>query len=77
MIVQREFNRSALEQREDVAKLNATLEAALKQKGLEFVATDPAAFRAALKKAGFYAEWQQKFGTEAWGVLEGAVGSLA
>ncbi len=77
LIVQREFNRSALEQREDVAKLNATLEAGLKQKGLQFVATDPTAFRALLKKAGFYAEWQQKFGTDAWGVLEGAVGSLA
>jgi tripartite ATP-independent transporter DctP family solute receptor len=75
-IVQREFNRSALEQREDVARLNATLEVALKQKGLEFVATDPAAFRAVLKKAGFYAEWQQKYGAQAWGVLEGAVGSL-
>ncbi len=76
-IVQREFNRSALEQRSDVAKLNATLEGSLKQKGLEFIATDPAAFRAALKKAGFYAEWQGKFGKDAWSALEGAVGSLA
>ena len=75
-IVRREFNRSALEQREDVAKLNATLEGTLQQKGLAFVATDPTAFRAALKKAGFYAEWKQKYGAEAWGVLEGAVGSL-
>jgi tripartite ATP-independent transporter DctP family solute receptor len=76
-IVQREFNRSALEQRADVAKLNDTLQGALQQKGLEFITTDPVAFRTALKKAGFYAEWQQKFGAEAWGQLEGAVGSLA
>jgi len=76
-IVQREFNRSALEQRADVAKLNATLEGSLKQKGLEFIATDPAAFRAALKKAGFYAEWQGRFGKDAWSALEGAVGTLA
>jgi len=76
-IVQREFNRSALEQRADVAHLNATLEGSLQQKGLEFIATDPAAFRAALKKAGFYAEWQAKFGKQAWDALEGAVGSLA
>ncbi len=75
-IVRREFNRSALEQRQDVAKLNATLEGTLKQKGLTFIATDPAAFRATLKKAGFYAEWQQKYGAEAWSALEGAVGSL-
>ena len=76
-IVQREFNRSALDQRADVAHLNATLEGALQQKGLEFIATDPVAFRAALKKAGFYAEWQGKFDKEAWDALEGAVGSLA
>jgi len=76
-IVQREFNRSALEQRADVARLNATLEGALQQKGLQFIATDPAAFRAALKKAGFYAEWQAKFGKPAWDALEGAVGTLA
>ena len=35
------------------------------------------AFRAALRRAGFYAEWQEKYGEEAWGVLEGVVGSLA
>jgi tripartite ATP-independent transporter DctP family solute receptor len=75
-IVRREFNRSAVEQRADVAKLNASLEGGLKQKGLTFIATDPAAFRAALRKAGFYAEWRQKFGAQAWSVLEGAVGSL-
>jgi tripartite ATP-independent transporter DctP family solute receptor len=76
-IVRREFNRSALDQRADIAHLNATLEGSLQQKGLEFIATDPAAFRAALKKAGFYAEWQAKFGKQAWDALEGAVGSLA
>jgi tripartite ATP-independent transporter DctP family solute receptor len=76
-IVRREFNRSAMEERADVARLNASLESTLKQKGLDFIATDPAAFRAALKKAGFYAEWQEKFGRDAWSVLEGAVGSLA
>jgi hypothetical protein len=44
---------------------------------MEFIATDPAAFRATLKEAGFYAEWQGKFGDEAWGVLEASVGGLA
>ena len=76
-IVRREFNRSALQQRADVAALNISLEGALRQKGLEFVATDPVAFRAALKQAGFYAEWRQKYGPQAWDLLESAVGSLA
>jgi tripartite ATP-independent transporter DctP family solute receptor len=76
-ITEREFNASAVEERVDVANLNATLEATLKAKGLEFIQTDAAAFRATLKKAGFYAEWREKFGPEAWGALEAAVGSLA
>jgi tripartite ATP-independent transporter DctP family solute receptor len=76
-IVETEFNAAALAERDDVAKLNATLQGSLKAHGMEFIDTDPAAFRAALKKAGFYAEWRGKFGPEAWGALEAAVGSLA
>jgi tripartite ATP-independent transporter DctP family solute receptor len=76
-IVEAEFNASALAERDDVAKLNATLQGSLKGHGMEFIDTDPAAFRAALKKAGFYSEWRGKFGPEAWGALEAAVGSLA
>jgi len=76
-IVEAEFNASALAERDDVAKLNATLQGSLKGHGMEFIDTDPAAFRAALKQAGFYSEWRGKFGPEAWGALEAAVGSLA
>ena len=76
-IVETEFNASAVAERDDVAKLNATLQGSLQAKGLQFVPTDAAAFRAALKKAGFYAEWKEKFGAEAWKVLEDSVGSLA
>jgi TRAP-type transport system periplasmic protein len=75
-IMEAEFNASALVQREDVAKLNATLQGGLQSHGMEFVQTDATAFRAALKKAGFYAEWKDKFGAEAWAALEGAVGGL-
>ena len=35
----------------------------------------PNSFRDALRKAGFYAEWKKKYGDEAWGILEKAVGS--
>jgi tripartite ATP-independent transporter DctP family solute receptor len=76
-IVQREFNASALAEREDVARLNATLQGSLQARGLNFVQTDPAAFRAALRKAGFYNEWREKFGAPAWSTLEGTAGSLA
>ena len=76
-IVEAEFNASALEERADLAKMNDTVAAALKGKGLQFVDTDAVAFRGALKKAGFYEEWKGKFGPEAWGVLEKAVGNLS
>lgn len=76
-IVEAEFNASAIAEREDLAKMNDTVTATLKGKGLQFVDTDAAAFRGALKKAGFYEEWRGKFGPEAWGVLEKAVGGLA
>jgi tripartite ATP-independent transporter DctP family solute receptor len=76
-IVEAEFNASAISEREDLAKMNNTVADTLKGKGLQFVETDPVAFRGALKKAGFYEEWKGKFGAEAWGTLEKAVGNLS
>jgi tripartite ATP-independent transporter DctP family solute receptor len=76
-IVEAEFNASAIAEREDLAKMNSGVADTLKGKGLQFVETDAAAFRGALKKAGFYEEWKGKFGAEAWGVLEKAVGNLS
>jgi tripartite ATP-independent transporter DctP family solute receptor len=76
-ILEREFNRSAVDQRKDIADLNTSLKATLSAKGLTFGDVDPASFRAALKTAGFYSEWRGKFGAEAWNTLEAAVGSLA
>eukprot|EP01037_Dinobryon_pediforme_P005461 gene5461-5517_t len=76
-IVEREFNRSAIDERKDIAALNSSLKSTLSAKGLAFSDVDPASFRAALKSAGFYSEWRGKFGAEAWNTLEEAVGSLA
>ncbi len=76
-IVAQHLNRSALDERADIAKLNDTVAADLKTKGLTFVEVDKPAFRAALTQAKFYAEWRTKYGDAAWGLLEGAVGSLS
>ncbi|HBK05343.1 MAG TPA: ABC transporter substrate-binding protein [Acetobacteraceae bacterium] len=76
-IVARELNKSALDERADIAKLNGSVADDLKSKGLEFVEVDKPAFREALKTAGFYAEWKNKYGEEAWGILESQVGSLS
>lgn len=76
-LVRREFDRAAVEQREDTVKLNASLKDQLVAKGLAFEAVDSAAFRKGLSDAGYYKEWRGKFGEENWKVLESVVGSLA
>src|SRR6266436_3764275 len=69
-IVERNLNAAAKQEREDVRALNASLQGALSQKGMAFNGTDPQLFRAALRNAGFYAEWKEKYGAQAWAVLE-------
>jgi len=75
-IVAREINKAGLEQRADVAKLNSELRGKLSATGLAFNDTDPAAFREALKKSGFYVDWRGKYGDAAWRILEDSVGGL-
>ena len=76
-IVARNLNAAAEKDRDDIRKLNDSLQGQLTGKGMVFNATDAELFRAALRKAGFYAEWKQKFGAEAWGLLESQVGALS
>ncbi len=76
-IVARELNKSALDERADIAKLNESVADDLKSKGLTFVEVNKPAFREALKAAGFYADWKKKYCDEAWGILEAEVGALS
>jgi len=76
-IVARNIDAAGLKERDDVAKLNATLQQDLAAKGLVFNRPDPAPFRDKLRAAGFYTEWKGKYGDEAWGLLEKSVGKLA
>ena len=75
-IVAKNVNAAARNEREDIAKLNETVQASLTQKGMVFNKTDAEKFRTALRDAGFYKEWKEKFGAQAWGVLEKQVGAL-
>ena len=75
-IVTRHANAAGLAQREDVKKLNDSLQVDLKAKGMVFNDTDADAFRAKLRAAGFYADWHKKFGPEAWAFLEKYTGQL-
>lgn len=74
---QRLLNEGAVKQRADMVKLNATLESELTKKGLTFNTVDKKPFQETLRAAGFYAEWKQKFGDEAWAILEKYAGRLA
>ncbi|AKJ67058.1 ABC transporter substrate-binding protein [Pandoraea thiooxydans] len=76
-IVRTNVNAAGLKQRVDVKKLNDTLEANLKAKGLQFNNVDADSFRDTLRSAGFYADWHKKFGDQAWTLLEKYTGKLA
>ncbi|MDE2515874.1 MAG: TRAP transporter substrate-binding protein [Rhodospirillales bacterium] len=76
-LVSKELGQAAIEDRADIAALDAGLKAKLQSQGLTFNAPDPASFRAMLQKSGFYATWRGKFGAEAWSALEQVVGKLA
>ena len=75
-IIAKNFNQAALEMRADGIKLNATLRPELIAKGMVFNDPKLDAFRATLVKSGFYTEWRQKYGEEAWGLLESFTGKL-
>jgi tripartite ATP-independent transporter DctP family solute receptor len=75
-IVTREFDRSAVDQRADIARLSESLREDLSGKGLQFIQVDRAPFRQALGKTTFYKEWKGKFGDEAWALLEKSSGKL-
>lgn len=75
-IIAANFNRAAMEMRADGMKLNSSLRSELAGKGLQF--NDPVLepFRQQLVKSGFYGEWRQKYGEEAWALLEKHTGKL-
>lgn len=71
------INEAGLKQRDDIKALNEGVVGDLKAKGLAFTQPAPDSFRSKLRDGGFYAEWKGRFGEEAWGLLEAAVGKLA
>lgn len=75
-IATEEFDKSALDERADVAKLSDNLRQTLTAKGLVFNDVDRQAFRVALGKTSFYKDWRAKFGDDAWKLLEATSGPL-
>ncbi|MEH2507819.1 tripartite ATP-independent transporter DctP family solute receptor [Bradyrhizobium sp. AZCC 1578] len=76
-IVADAINDAGLKQREDIKAFNATVQSDLQARGLTFTKPAPDSFRSKLRETGFYGEWKTRFGEEAWGLLENAIGKLA
>ena len=75
-IVERDINEAALAQRAEVEQMNSSLQTELNKRGLEFFNVKNEDFRAKLVAAGFYKDWQKRFGDEAWSLLEQTTGKL-
>ena len=75
-IISRNINASALQEREDMRKLNLDVKAKLEAAGVKFNEVDIAPFRDKLRQAGYYKEWHAKMGNEAWAALEKYTGPL-
>ena len=73
----RTFDAHAMRQRQAVDALNTRLRDDLKARGMTFIAPELGPFREVLGKAGFYKDWQKKFGADAWALLEKYSGGLA
>ena len=76
-IVAETLNDGAMKQRAVIADFNTRLRTQLESEGMSFTQPDRAPFREALRKGGFYANWKQQFGDEAWSILEANTGALS
>ena len=75
-IVERNFNAAGLGEREDVARLNVSLQKKLEERGMVFSTPPVEPFKVALRQSGFYGEWKAKFDPESWSLLEKYTGKL-
>ena len=75
-IITRELDRSAADERADIAVLSQSLRDDLVKKNITFFDVDRDLFRAALAKTSFYADWKKTYGEEAWGLMEATTGKL-
>jgi tripartite ATP-independent transporter DctP family solute receptor len=75
-IITREIDKSAIDQRADIATLTGKLKTDLKAKRLNFITVKQDDFRKKLASTSFYSQWKSKYGPAAWELLENASGKL-
>jgi len=72
--VERNAERFALLQRDDIEKVNAAGAAELARRGMQVNTADTASFRAML--GDFYDSWRERAGSEMWRLLESYAGEI-
>ena len=75
-MIARHINAGARKQRDDIARANVDLQKTLEGKGLVFNKVDTAAFREALRRAGFYTQARERFDKDAWALLSQYAGDI-
>jgi tripartite ATP-independent transporter DctP family solute receptor len=76
-IVRKHIDVAIVAQRDDLAKLQGSIQDTLKQQEMELIEAPPEPFREKLRSANYYSDWHDKFGAEAWATLEKYAGQLA
>ncbi|HZW53447.1 MAG TPA: TRAP transporter substrate-binding protein [Candidatus Elarobacter sp.] len=76
-IVERNLAKYAVLQRRDTALRNQSLSEKLARRGMTINKADTSGFRSKLAGSGFYTKWRDKFGAQAWALLEKTSGKLA
>jgi tripartite ATP-independent transporter DctP family solute receptor len=75
-LVDKGINDEVPQARDDIKTANESLKAELEKKGMTFNSPNLDPFRQVLGAAGFYKDWREKIGAEAWAVLERYTGKL-
>jgi TRAP-type transport system periplasmic protein len=75
-IVARHVKTATMQERAEIRRLNDSVKDELIAKGLVFNTPESTPFRQKLIASGFYSQWRDKFGEQAWGLLEKYTGKL-
>lgn len=76
-VVERNLTKYALLQRRDTQLRNDSLADKLARRGMAISTAETSGMRAKLSSSGFYTKWHDKFGAQAWSLLEKTSGKLA
>jgi len=77
-LVMAEYDQAGLDARKDLLALNEDAKKFMVEKGMVMnTVSDMAPFRNKLREVGFYAEWKQKMGDEAWNALQDVAGAIS